>query len=155
MKAFISILMVLTYSFIFAAEPGKAPAKQDWNKEYTKEEKDWNKIFKQPTSNLSLSQPPEATQLIEPGFMSQVKGTEVTLKWKEIPGVKYHLQVATDPMYKWLVVDQLLVSYTEYSVKNLQPGTQYFWRVYTQHPGNMPGHMTGNSVGSEFETAAQ
>jgi hypothetical protein len=147
MKALIVVLMALAYQFSFAhGENPTAPAL-----ETEKGEKDWNQIFKQPVTNGALAQPPAATQIIEPAFMSEVKGSEITLKWKPVEGAKYHLQVAKDPMYKWLVVNEPLVTYTEYSLKQLQPKTQYFWRVYTQKPDNNRGYTKGFPAGSEFE----
>ena len=167
MKAFIVILMALTYQISFAKKSilvaqnsEKAPAVAHPKEEgqgmghkekHEEQEKDWNEIFKQPVANVALSEMPTSTQVVEPAFLSQVKGSEVTLKWKAVEGVKYHLQVATDPNFKWLVVNEPLVSYTEYPLKNLQPKTQYFWRVYTQKPDNSRGYTKGQPAGSEFE----
>lgn len=149
MKLFISILLAMTCQLTFAA------GSKDDHKEGAKAHKDWNEVFKQPMSNTALSQIPDQTQLLEPAFLTQVKGNEVTLKWKSIEGVKYHLQVATDQNFKWLVVNDHLVTYTEYALKNLQPNQQYFWRVFTQKPENMLSYTKGLAVSSAFETAVQ
>ena len=146
MKLLISILLSLTCQLTFAAHAAE-------HKEGEHAEKDWNEIFKQPVANKDLSQFPAQSQILEPCFLSQVKGTEVTLKWKAVEGVKYHLQVATDPNYKWLVANEPLVNFTEYALKDLKPNQQYFWRVFTQKPDNQRGYTKGLAVGSEFETA--
>ncbi len=149
MKLFISILLAVTCQLTFAA------GSKDDHKEGAKAHKDWNEVFKQPMSNTALSQIPEQTQLLEPEFLTQVKVDEVTLKWKPVEGAKYHLQVATDPNFKWLVVNDHLVDYTEYALKSLQPNQQYFWRVFTQKPENTRTFTKGLAVSSSFETAAQ
>jgi hypothetical protein len=154
MKLIISLLTAITCHFAFAeqsAAPHETKKHEAGGHEGT--EKDWNEVFKQPISNQNLSQMPQQSQILEPGFLSQVKGTEVTLKWKAVEGVKYHLQVATDPNYKWLVANEPLVTYTEFALKDLKPNQQYFWRVFTQKPGNQRGYTKSLAVGSEFETA--
>lgn len=145
MKLFISTLLVLVCHVALAADP--KGDHQDGAKH-----KDWNEVFKQPVSNLQLSEIPAKTQLLEPAFLAPVTGTEVTLKWKPVENVKYHLQVATDANFKWLVVNEHLVDYTEYNLKNLQSKQQYFWRVYTFKQGNKLGYSKSLSASSSFET---
>ncbi len=146
MKLLISILLALTSQVSIAAATGEA------HQEGAKSHKDWNQVFKQPEANKSLSETPEKTQLLEPAFLSQIKGSEVTLKWKAVEGVKYHLQVATDSNFKWIITNEQLVDYTEYTVKNLENNKQYFWRVYTQKPENMSAYTKSSGVSSAFET---
>lgn len=113
---------------------------------------DWNKVFPQPTPNLALGTIPPSSEIVAPAYMSKVPAGEVTLKWKPVPHVMYHLQVATDPNYKWLVADEKLITYTEYKLKAAKPNQQYFWRIYTQATDNKPGYTKGAAVSSEFET---
>lgn len=145
MKLLITLLLSLTCQFTFAAHTSE-------HKEGEHAEKDWNEVFKQPVMNNTLTQMPAQSQLLEPAFMAQVKAPEVVLKWKPVEGVKYHLQVATDPNYKWLIANEQLVSFNEFALKNLKPNQQYFWRVFTQKPDNQRGYTKSLAVGSEFET---
>lgn len=147
MKLFISILSLITlisYPVSFAADHESGHKEE-------KSHKDWNEVFKQPVGNEALAQAPEKTQIIEPTFLAPITGSEVTLKWTPVVGVKYHLQVATDPNFKWLVMDEALVTYTEYNLKNITAGQQYFWRVYTQKPENNNSYTKGPAVSSSFE----
>jgi hypothetical protein len=150
MKLFISILLAFTCHASFANEHHETAG----NEVGGKQEKDWNEVFKQPVSNPDVVQVPEATQILEPTFLSHVKGEEVTLKWKPVTGVKYHLQVSKSATFanKWLIVNEELVNYTEYALKNLEPNQQYFWRVFTKKPENARSYTTGPAVNSEFET---
>lgn len=145
MKILISVLLAFAFQVSQAADGG--------HHEGGKAHKDWNQVFKQPEANPTLANPPEKTKLLSPAFLAEVKSTEVTLKWEAVEGAKYHLQVAKDPNYKWLVANEPLVTTTEYSLKGLEANHQYFWRVYTQKPENMAAYTKGPAVSSQFETA--
>ena len=112
---------------------------------------DWNKVMPQPVADTSKSNPPLPTKIIEPKFMSKINGTSATLKWEEVEGSEYYLQVSTDPKFKWLVVDTPNMTKTEYQLNNLEVGKQYFWRVYTQKPKNWAGYTKGPFVKSMFQ----
>jgi hypothetical protein len=158
MKVFVSVLVILGFQFAPAAgkeansSAGKAAEGAHGEAEA---HKDWNEVFKQPEKNPAKSTLPTQTQLVEPGFLAKISDAEVTLKWKAVEGdgIKYHLQVATDPNFKWLVVNQPLVSFTEYTVKELKKDQQYFWRVYTQKPDNMATYSKSAAASSAFVTA--
>lgn len=145
-KCLISLTILLSLQNAFAAD-----STNDHNSEKSTHT-DWNKVFPQPTPNLSKSTLPASTQLLSPEFHAKVKAGDVTLKWKAVPSVMYHLQVATDPNFKWLVAEEKLVTFTEYTLKGAKPNQQYFWRVYTQIPDNTPSYTKGAAVKSSFET---
>lgn len=149
MKLLISALVVIGFQVSLAA--GKAGSTHSESEGH----KDWNEVFKQPEQNPGKSTLPAKTQLIEPAFLAQIPGTEVTLKWNAVEGdlIRYHLQVATDPNYKWLVVNQHLATFTEYTLKDLKKGQQYFWRVYTYKTDNMAAYSKSAAISSAFVTA--
>lgn len=104
-------------------------------------------------ADKSLSNRPEKVELVEPKALAQVPAGTVVLKWNESQGAdSYRLQVATDPNFKWLVLQEDLFKGTSYEVKNLEAGQQYFWRVYGLRPQNEAGHSSSFASQSSFET---
>ncbi len=149
-KSLISFAILLSSHGAWSADPAQsAPASGEATHH------DWNRIYPQPEPNLAKSQPPAAAKLVSPGFMEKLSGPEVTLKWESAPSALSHLQVATDVNFKWLLVDQPLMSAHEYTVKQLTPNQRYFWRVYTQQPENHPSYTRGAPSVSNFEVVAQ
>lgn len=140
MKFVVLFLLGLSLSS-FSAESGEG------GKAHT----DWNKVSPQPVADTSKSVLPESTKLLTPQFLEKVKTTEVLLKWEEVAGVEYYLQVATDPVFKWMIVNTPNMKTTEFNLKNLEAGKQYFWRVYTQKPNNWAGYTKGVVAKSAFE----
>lgn len=146
-KYLISFVILMSAQSLLAETPN---AGQQESKE---SHHDWNRVFPQPTPNLARGTIPDQTKIIAPDFMAQISGTGTTLKWEQVPGVFYHLQVATDPNFKWLVTNQPLIKSNEFEIKDLKPGQQYFWRVYTQNPENKNGYTKSTAVRSAFTTA--
>lgn len=115
--------------------------------------RDPGKLFPPPKMNKSKSTPPKRTELIEPAFMAQVPGTLVTLKWNVVETAEnYHLQVATDPNFKWLMVDDNFVKRPSFELKQLQAGKTYYWRVAAVKNSNDPMFIKGAFEASSFET---
>lgn len=139
MKKMVLFLSLLS-SFALSAESGSEAAHHDWNK-----------VSPQPVADTLKSEFPASSEILGPKFMEKISTSEVTLKWKAVEGVEYYLQVATDPKFKWLVVDTPNMTQTEYNLKNLESGKQYFWRVFTQKPKNWAGYTKGTDVRSMFE----
>ncbi|MFN7727973.1 MAG: fibronectin type III domain-containing protein [Bdellovibrio sp.] len=95
---------------------------------------------------------PDPVVLEAPAAMSKVSGSATTLKWKPAQGATaYSVQVATDPNFKWLVVNEQSVQGTTYELKNLEVGKQYFWRVYGTKADNDPSYLKGDFGRSMFE----
>src|ERR1044072_7495949 len=89
---------------------------------------DMNALFPQPQPNLSLGQPPAKPELESPTYFQKVSDSKITLKWKEAADAPtYHVQVATDPNFKWLVKEEFLFKGTTLDVGGLEPGKHYFW----------------------------
>lgn len=113
-------------------------------------------------ANLHLLPPPapEASKVTRPSkvtleapkAMSKVSGGSATLQWSASTGAdKYMVQVATDPNFKWLVVNEVNVQGTSYEVKGLETGKQYFWRVAGMKADNDPSYLKGDFARSMFE----
>lgn len=109
-------------------------------------------LFPQPKPDPTLATPPPATSLTEPAFQAKTD-TAVTLRWEAAAGAdKYHVQIATDPNFKWLVADQHGVQGTSFDAKDLKPATRYFWRVAGWKSGNMAATNKAEFRSSVFET---
>ena len=115
--------------------------------------RDNNALFPHKEPNKALATYPGTSQILEPSFMQTLAGTEATLKWKEVEGApNYHLQVATDPNFKWLKVNESLFQGNTYTVQGLEAGHTYYWRVAAVKPDNSPGYIKGEFVKSTFKT---
>jgi hypothetical protein len=120
------------------------------------EGRDMNALFPPPKPNLTLGQPPMKPELESPPYYQKIGDAKVTLKWKEVAETPvYHVQVATDPNFKWLVKEELLYKGTSLDVGGLEPGKHYFWRVAGQRPDNKNGHTKGPYASSMFETTSK
>jgi hypothetical protein len=118
--------------------------------------RDMNALFPQPKPNTTLSQRPDKPELEAPGYYEKINDAKVVLKWKESAGATvYHVQVATDPNFKWLVKEESLLKATSLEVTGLQGGKSYFWRVAGINPENKNGHIQGVYNASMFEAVAK
>jgi hypothetical protein len=109
-------------------------------------------IFPRKEANKALSDRPGTVELLEPKALSQVSGTEVTLKWKPVENAEsYKVQVATDPNFKWIVSQVEFHNETDFKVSGLEAGKHYFWRVFAKKPGNEATFSTGFGTFSSFE----
>jgi hypothetical protein len=119
-------------------------------------ERDMNALFPQPLPNVTLSQRPEKPVLESPAFYEKIADAKVTLKWKEAAGATvYHVQVATDPNFKWLVKEESLLKGNTMEVSGLEGGKSYFWRVAGVKPENKAGSIQGVYTASMFEATAK
>jgi hypothetical protein len=117
------------------------------------EGRDMNALFPKPQPNVALSQPPAKTELVSPSYYEKMSGATATLKWKESTDASvYHVQVATDPNYKWLVKEEHLYKGTSLELSGLEAGKHYFWRVAAVKPDNKAGDIAGPFAASMFET---
>lgn len=154
MKNYILISMLVSVFGMtaFATEHGKTEAAHGAKHE-AKEERDNTTLFPAKLANKTVVTPPVATALEAPAFMAKVSDSAVTLKWKAVEGVtNYHIQVATDPNFKWLKADETLYPNTTFEVKELEKGKHYYWRVAAMKPENDPSYIKSPYVKSMFET---
>ena len=93
--------------------------------------------LKQPIKELS-TRPPAPTNL-DPAPFTKVGATNVVLKWGAVEGAdQYHLQVATDPNFKWLIYNGEFEKNTSYPLSGLEPNKSYYWRVWAKKTINDP-----------------
>lgn len=136
MKQIFTMLLLLTVSLVTNASG-----------------KDWNKLFPQPKLETQLSKTPLKTTLLSPDFMQQVSAAKVQLKWKDVADApEYHLQVATDPNFKWLTLDQNNIKENTFEVTGLEAGKTYFWRVAAVNTAKVNTHQKSPFVQSSFVT---
>ncbi len=99
---------------------------------------------------------PGKTTLEAPAFFEKVASNQVALKWKPVEGAdQYHLQIATDPNFKWLVTNEYTLKDTTFQVANLETGKHYYWRVNAVKEDNEPTHRKSGFVTSMFETVSK
>ncbi|RYZ80116.1 MAG: hypothetical protein EOP04_26495, partial [Proteobacteria bacterium] len=93
-------------------------------------EAEMNALFPKAVPNLALSTFPLKPEIESPTYYQKLSDTKTTLKWKGAEaGAVYHVQVATDPNFKWLVKEEQLFNGTSLEVAGLEAGKHYFWRV--------------------------
>ena len=115
-----------------------------------------NKLFPKPMPAAGLAVEPEKTKLESPAYFAKVAATEVTLKWSAVEGADfYHLQVATDPNFKWLVANEFAVKDTAFQAKGLEVGKHYYWRVLSVKDNNAQTHRKSAFATSMFATVAK
>ncbi len=106
--------------------------------------------------DTTVATTPAKAELKSPEFFSSVKVNEVVLNWSIATGAdSFHLQVATDANFKWLVVNEFFVKSTSFQVKSLEAGKHYFWRVAGMKSDNDAGYVNGPFATSMFITSAQ
>lgn len=116
---------------------------------------DMDGLFPPPKSDMSQSERPEKPELVAPAFFAKIGDSSVKLEWKASPNAEaYHVQVATDPNFKWLVKEEEMFKGTSLEVTGLEGGKHYFWRVSAERPSNKAGHTHGTFASSMFATSA-
>lgn len=115
-----------------------------------------NALFPQPTHQPEKRALPAKPELAAPTYYSKVQGDKVTLQWKAVEGAEeYHVQLATDPNFKWLVANEYHVKATSFDAAGLEAGKHYFWRVAAVKPNNWSTFRRGLFATSMFETSGQ
>ncbi len=151
MKSMRLILCVLGLGLVFAGRMSMAAEEHGTGKAGESEEKEMG--IPQPIPNPAKAVRPSAPELIGPAFMEKISGSNVTLKWNPgIGAVRYHVQVAKDPNFKWLLVDEPRYQGTSYEVKALESQKHYYWRVFSRNEDQEPGYTTSQSAKSMFQT---
>ncbi len=148
MKKFLFIVVSILFITFNLSQATPEHSKQG----SSKAKHDPGSLFPQPKPNKSKTTPPLATELMEPAFMAKIAGNSVNLRWSSVAGAEnYHLQIATDPNFKWLTVDNHFQKTISYDVANLVPGKTYYWRVAAVRNSNNATYIKGDFVKSMFE----
>ena len=109
-----------------------------------------NSLFPEKQKNSKITARPPSVELSGPKFLAKVSG-EIKLEWKPTAGAdSYHLQVATDPNFKWLVVQEQSLKETAYGFSKGEPGKKYYWRVAAFNSKNDSMYTKSNFSGSVF-----
>lgn len=106
----------------------------------------------QPVADRSKGTIPAQVTLTQPKALAKVSGTSVQLKWERLEAATvYHVQVAKDPRFMWLITENHNVNGESFEVSGLESGKQYFWRVAARRPENQAGTTKGVFTQSSFE----
>lgn len=98
---------------------------------------------------------PAQVSLLSPKAFEVINSAEAQLTWQASPTAdSYHVQVATDPNFKWLIHNVTDVKDTNFKATQLPKG-QVFWRVAAQKSGNMAAHWKSIFQASSFEVSVQ
>ncbi len=121
--------------------------------EHNELSKKMNSLFPEKQKDLTISDRPTIVKLASPKFLEVVSGTSAKLNWNQVErATNYHVQVATDPNFKWLVANDHWVKGTTYEVSKLEAGKRYFWRVAAVKDDNISMHTKSLFVSSAFDT---
>lgn len=112
--------------------------------------KEMNSLFPEKQKNPKVSARPPSVELTGPKFLAKVSG-EVKLEWKPTAGAdSYHVQIATDPNFKWIVVQDQIVKETVFNFARGEAGKKYYWRVAAFNSKNDSMYTKSNFSGSVF-----
>lgn len=115
--------------------------------------KTMNSLFPQKEQNPAVSVRPSVVKLTSPKFLAKVSGATAKLEWTAANGASaYHVQVATDPNFKWLVANELWVKGTSFEATQLEADKNYYWRVAAVKGENESMFTKSLFVNSAFTT---
>lgn len=152
---FAALVFILALSIVpktLAAEQKAAAGHGDQDHK-EKLGKTMNSLFPQKQKDSSHSTSPTVVKLTSPKFLAKVSGTSTKLEWSAAEGAtSYHVQVATDPDFKWLVANELSVKGTSFEATQLEADKNYYWRVAAVKGENDSMFTKSLFVNSAFKT---
>ena len=149
-KLAVTILSLFIFNFSFANT--EASAEKAHGKGMVEHHPET--LFPQPKANPAKRTIPGKAALIEPKFLAKITGTSTTLKWSPVAGAEnYHLQVATDPNFKWLTVDNHFQKTVSFELSGLEAGKTYYWRVAAVKNSNNSMYTNSYFDSSSFEVS--
>lgn len=109
-----------------------------------------NSLFPEKQKIVQLGTAPSAVEIKAPKFLSKIT-SPAKLEWKEARGANaYHVQVATDPNFKWLIAEDHFVKTTSFEITKAEPGRKYYWRVAAYNTDNDSMYAKSNFSSSVF-----
>lgn len=112
-----------------------------------------NALFPPKHADVSKGQSPVKPELVSPAYFSETSANTQALQWKAVEGAdQYHLQVATDANFKWLVVNEYELKNPGFEVSGLEAGKHYYWRVAAVKSDNASTHRKSFFATSMFAT---
>ncbi len=113
-----------------------------------------NSLYPEKQADHSRAVKPAVIEISAPAFLSNVAAGTVKLEWTSgttVNGsVQYHVQVATDPNFKWLVANEHFVKNNMFEFTKAEAGQKYFWRVASFKGDNNSSYTKSNFVSSVF-----
>lgn len=113
-------------------------------------------VLPQPTADNTQADRPAKVSLLSPKFLLQTSESEIKLEWtKSTKAKNYHLQISKDAGFNnrsMYVVNEKMLTDTNFIVKNLEPNTKYFWRVAAYNGDLKLGDVKSNFTSSVFST---
>ncbi|WP_374075952.1 fibronectin type III domain-containing protein [Bdellovibrio bacteriovorus] len=114
-----------------------------------------NALFPKPQEQPDKHDVPAKPELSSPAYFSEVSGDKTALTWKAVAGAdEYHVQVATDANFKWLVANEYHNKTTSFEATGLEAGKHYFWRVAAVKSTNWSTFRKSFFATSMFATPA-
>jgi hypothetical protein len=102
--------------------------------------------------NTTLSFRPTPPKIVSPTPVTDVSGPEVTLEWQKVAVAdSYHVQVSDNPGFFNPLVNEQLYTELKYTVKGLEKGRLYFWRVASFKRDNVAGESKSNFTLGSFK----
>ncbi len=112
-----------------------------------------NALFPEPHVDPALRAVPAKPELVSPAYFTSIADSKASLQWKAVVGADvYHVQVATDSNFKWLVANEQAVTATNFEVSSLEAGKHYFWRVAAVKSNNWQTFRKSYFATSMFAT---
>jgi hypothetical protein len=109
-----------------------------------------NSLFPMKKPDQSKVDRPSVVEIRSPAFLKTVQAGIVSLEWNPSQGAtNYHLQIATDPNFKWLLINENFLKVTNYDFP-AKARNQYFWRVASIKADNDSSFTKSNFVSSVF-----
>ncbi|MBC7420862.1 MAG: fibronectin type III domain-containing protein [Bdellovibrio sp.] len=120
---------------------------------HAKLSKEMNSLFPEKQKNPTVTARPATVKLTSPKFLASISEPTAKLEWSAADGAtSYHVQVATDPNFKWLVANDYKVKTTSFEIANLEADHKYFWRVASIKDENEVMFTKSLFVSSVFST---
>lgn len=152
MKIFVSLL-AFAMTLTSAAPSLAAGGGDDHGGGHHALEERMNALFPQPQPQFERRDVPVGPVLTAPAFYASVAGDKALLQWKPVEGADtYHVQVATDAEFKWLVFNNANLKETSFEVTGLEAGKNYFWRVAAVRNNNWSTFRKSAFARSMFTT---
>ena len=131
---------------IQAAEKASKPATE------SKEKEEPFEYYHKEDPNSSLTTHLTPPKIVTPIPVTDVSGPDVTLEWQKVNlADSYHVQVSDNPGFFNPLVNEQLYPELKYTVKGLEKGRLYFWRVASFKKDNVPGESKSNFTLGSFK----
>lgn len=146
------LLSVLTFAITLALS-STSVAESTGGEHHDPLSEKMNSFFPKPQAREGANITPDKPTLSAPKFFAAMAADKVELTWGAVEGAdEYHVQVAKDPNFKWLVKDDNHHKSTSFEITNLEAGKHYYWRVAAVKSGNWDTFRKSYFATSMFET---